>query len=681
VTTLRIWERQLGAWTEGSFEIPLRFRVVPGIWPDIEIGPAEGTGTDVSAAAYELVLRCDPGESGSLSVDVGGFRVSLLGRTLVVGDARIVVPGRGAVHLVLHIDGADGTVTVEDLEPIAVTAIQRQVDGAAGGQTTNIEGFRVGAAVPAVGSALVGGGLVLLEAVIYGLREVESALYRTAAAMDEGPGELFYGSDRFAVHDRCVTDAALDDPAALVTDRTTIVSPQRVIEEFVWRDNEFGDMTRVVDRREMWRSRVEPGRFPELTTTFRSVDAAFALALETFQRNASGEFALPGETGMWSAGYFQGPGLGFGVWKRDSSHIAMRSGNLLDPDVARATLAYVVNSGFDNGSDGDALPTVAVWDHYLATGDESLIHETWPRLVQAGAALDARFDVDRGLVAAAQATSNDCFDEPEAGGFALSVQVYAMQTYAALSSMSGFPGVDGTRATHWAERAETMRRSIRASYWNPEHGYFTSGPVGSESFDSGYWETSGAEAALWFVSDDAETESVLRRMRDVAMSPFGVVLFPYKEHVNHFCGSVWYGWQAGIARAAARTGDAELVRELVAQQVRTVVRNTTFYEVTDAASGESWRWPGQLWHAAGFVSLVLYGVLGIRYDLHGMTFTPAVAPQFDGAQLAGLRFRGAVLDVSIRGHGSRCEVTLDGRVVDRLQTDQTGRHTVVLAMR
>jgi hypothetical protein len=229
-----------------------------------------------------------------------------------------------------------------------------------------------------------------------------------------------------------------------------------------------------------------------------------------------------------------------------------------------------------------------------------------------------------------------------------------------------------------------MRGAIVEQYWNPRHGFFTSGPTGSEAWERGYWETSGAEAALWgFLGADAEprTAEVLRRLREVAMSEFGVVLFPYKDRGNHFTGSVWYCWQAGIARAAARAGDAELVHRLVAQQVRTVVRNKTFYEVTDAVSGESWRWPGQLWHAAGFASLILFGVLGIRYDLDGMTFTPAVAPAFAGTRLDGLRYRDAILDIEVRGHGTHSTITLDGEPVERIAPDTTGRHAVVVTVR
>jgi glycogen debranching enzyme len=351
--------------------------------------------------------------------------------------------------------------------------------------------------------------------------------------------------------------------------------------------------------------------------------------------------------------------------------------------VARASLAYVVHAGFDNGSDGHSLPAVAIWDHVLATGDESLARETWERLSATAAVLDGRFDEYRGLVAAAQSTSNDAFEEPEVDGFALSTEVYSMQTYEALSRMAALPGIEDHRADRWGDRAAALRANILDQYWNPEHGFFTSGPRGSEAFARGYWETSGAEAALWgFLGEKADRVAgqVLQRMREVAMSDYGVVLFPYRERGNHFTGSVWYCWQAGIARAAARVGDAGLIRQLVGQQARTVVRNKTFYEVTDAATGDSWRWPGQLWHAAGFVSLLLSGVLGIRYDVDGMTFTPAVAPEFAGTRLERLRYRSAELNIEIRGHGTQCRMTLDGQPADRIPVGLTGRHTVVLAM-
>lgn len=679
MTRARVWERRAVPADGDALELPLRFRAVPGRWPEIELAPPDGTRADVAATGHEIRVVADTGERGTLLLDVGGFRVAVSGRTVSTGADAAELPGSGPIELALETRGDTAVLTVDGTHRAHLIADAVEEQGAAP-VTENITGFRLRARPAAAGRLEPGGETRIVDARVWGLRDAESALYRAAATVVPDAGRTFFATPAYAVADARVHDEG--DVPALVPDSRTIVSPIRVVEEFEWRDTPYGDMTRVADRTELWRSIVEPGRFPTLTTGFRTVDAAFELGLETFQRNASEEFALPGETGLWSAGYFQGSGQGFGSWRRDTAHIALRAGNLIDPEVARASLLHVVGAGFDNGSDGDALPAVAIWDHYLATGDSGLVDATWPALTDLAAALDARFDARRGLVAAEQSTSNDLFNEPEAGGFALGTEVYAMASYDALARMAALPHVGDDRAAAWAERAAAMRAAILASYWNPELGFFTSGPAGSPGFASGVWETSGAEAALWFLGAGEErVRSTLEAMRSVAMSDYGVVLFPHRDDDNHFCHSVWYCWEAGLARAAAGVGDAALVHRLIAQQVRTVVLNKTFYEVTDARDGKSWRWPGQLWHAAGFVSKVLSGVFGVRYDERGMTFVPAVAREFEGARLEGLRYRAATLDLEIQGFGTRCTLLVDGRPAERLDAAISGRHDVILAMK
>lgn len=674
----RVWKRHAVRISDDVYELPLRFRVVPGVWPEIVLAEADGTRADVRADEHEVRLVCDPGREGTVRIAVRGASVVVRGRTVVTTGRR--VPGSGPFEVVVRVSRDAANVAAGGGEPVTLVLDDEAPTVAATAVTDNVAGFRVASGPAAVGRVELGDGARLLSAVVFGLAEPRSTVHRRVEPTLDA-GREFYRGATFTVSDtRVVDDGGIP---ALVPDSRTIVSPLRVTEEFAWRDTPYGDMTRVADRTESWHSVVEPGRFPVLATEYRSVDAAFTLALETFQRNSSDEFSLPGQTGIWGAGYFQGTGLGFGSWKRDTAHVALRAGNLLDPEVARASLAWAVNDGFDNGSDGDALPAVAIWDHVLATGDESLAIETWPGLTAAAAALDARYDVDLDLISAPQSTSNDLFDEPEAGGYALSTEIYAMQTYRALAQMAKLPHIRDEREAVWRARSDAMRRSIAARYWSAEHGYFTSGPVGTPAHTDGVWETSGVEAAVWgFLDDDPDrAASVVARSREVASSDYGLVLFPHRDDDNHFCHSVWYCWQAGFARAAARLGDAAFIHRLIGEQVRTVVLNKTFYEVTDATSGASWRWPGQLWHAAGFASLLLYGVFGISYDARGMTFAPAVAPEFAGARLDGLRFRAAVLDIEIVGHGSRCDMMLDGRPASRVAPDLVGRHSVRLVMR
>lgn len=679
---VRVWEREAIVSSDGTLQLPLRFRVVPDTWPNIRLASPEGTPSDVTAQAHEVRVRFEPGLDNRLDVEIGGANVSFVGRTARTSSGEVIAPGAGPIDLTLLIEDGAAQLVLDGSPMLTLDTGEGRGDQGVAAVSENIEGFRVASPVASFATVTAPDRAVLLDARVFGLRERRSPLHHRTSATTSA-GETFYQSTTYVVADGVVIDDTDLGEPALVPDRMTIVSPIRVVEEFRWRDTGRGDMIRVADRTEMWRSHVEPSRYPRLETRFRSVDAAFELAMETFQRNTDGEFSLPGQTGLWSAGFFQGPGEGFGSWRRDTSHIALRSGNLLDPSGARSSLASAAAGAFDNGSDGDVLPAVAVWDYYLATGDKTLLEQLWPALHSAAARLDARFDPHRHLIHAPHSTSNDLFDELDSGGYALSTEVYAARSYEALADIAEVLERGTSNRVAWRQRADTMKRTILDQYWNPERGYFTSGPRGTPAFDQGTWETSGAEAILWDRTDAADGKSrvTLRAVHEVAMSDYGIVLFPNRAADDHFANSVWYCWQAGIARAAARAGDANLVHTLIGQQVRTVVRNKTFYEVTDAHTGASWRWPGQLWHAAGFASLLLFGALGITYDRSGMRFSPAIVPELDGLRLTNLKYRQSVLDVEVRGHGTRFTLEVDGSPAEAISPSLTNHHSATLTAR
>ncbi len=49
----------------------------------------------------------------------------------------------------------------------------------------------------------------------------------------------------------------------------------------------------------------------------------------------------------------------------------------------------------------------------------------------------------------------------------------------------------------WREKSKKIKESIQRKYWHEDAGYFTSGPIGSESYQNKMWETSGEEAVVW----------------------------------------------------------------------------------------------------------------------------------------------------------------------------------------
>ncbi len=670
---LRIWTRDwnhIPLSAEGQkFSFCTDFRLAPGKWPDIRILPAEGANGDISAELFEFITQIDMTEAEEAEIRLGGASIVLKKSEGTIGCMGVTAPLRyDENNIKLHI-----FLDKSSLELFAQ-----------GGQ----------AAMSVVLPALDGTGEVELSChkgrafissfEVFGLRGIWPAAAEAGLIAEASKDDaLIYSSGSFKVYGGRVEDAVYGEPPAFVPDRDTIISPTRVLEEFQWRDTPWGDMTRVVDHGNVWHPNHEICKFPDVFTGINTFDAAYRVALDILYRCSGDEFARPGEKGLWSAGYFQGYGEGFGVWVRDTAHVAIRTGNLLDPEGARRSLLYTTMGGFDNAVDGIGMPIVGICDYYLATGDLTLARDTWTNLKSRIVRLEERFDKSRGLIAAEQSTSNDAFPEPECGGFSLATEIYYMEAFRAMARMGRHLGEKPELTGKWVEMGQLLLNNIRTQYWKDTAGYFTSGPAGSESYRCDYWETSGQEMAIWpryGIASGEQRKKILGKLSQTAMNEFGINVFPYREEPGHFCNAAWVAWTAGIAAAAGKEGQLDLLMQLMAQQVRNCVMNKTFYEVVDYNTGRAWRWPGQLWHAAGFLSYFYLGVLGMEYEEDGLYLAPAVPEPLAGLRLVDFRYRKAVLDISVDGWGTHCAMKMDGAAAGHIPAQLEGRHRIELFM-
>lgn len=671
---LRIWKR---SWSDFElkngliFSSKLDFKIAPGdYWPDIRILPAEGTLNDITSDMLEAIIALETAEVDLLEIRLFGVSIFLNISEKTLGCMDITAPlpcDKSNVKLQLLLDRSSLEIMACDGRVVLAAAVSPDYN------KRDIELF------------CHKGTVVITSAEVFGLRRIWNTEEENKL-IEEGAKEnaVVYQSESYTIYNKRIEDAVYGEPAAFVPDRNTIVSPVRLAEEFEWRKSKAGDMNRVIDRGNVWHPNYMISKFPDIFTGYNTFDAAYRLALDIFYRCASDEFARPGEKGLWSAGQFQGPGEGFGVWVRDTTHVAIRIGNLLDPAGARRSLLYTTMAGFDNGVDGIGLPIVGIWDYFLATGDLTLVKETWLNLKGRIARLEERFDSRRGLIAAEQSTSNDAFPEPECGGYSLATEIYFMEAFRAMAKMGKYMEEDQSRINQWEEMGDLLLNNIRKQYWKESAGFFTSGPVGSESFSNDFWESSGQEMAVWpryGIANKEQRAKILDKLPEVAMNEFGVNVFPYREEVNHFCNAAWVVWTAGMAAAAGRERNLDLLMRLIAQQVRNCVMNKTFYEVIDYKTGRAWRWPGQLWQAAGFISYFYFGVLGLEYGECGLTLTPAVPKLFSNLRIESFRYRKATLDFIVHGWGTQGTVKLDGTAIDCIPADIEGKHTVEVLMR
>ncbi len=643
----------------------VQFSARPTKWPEIDVVESDSGDAEVTATAHEIEMLLDSGQERIV-------RMSLLGFPLAYDAGLSMLRAGGELIPLPTKDGLVRLHCVMDDDALELSA---------GGCVYR---FSPAGSAPRVAFETDGNTACLARLRIFGLRapgyERRSAEEIAATSY---PNETVYENGAFRIFPNHVEDRAYGEPPAYVPCRDVVFSPTRVTEEFPWRHTPWGDMTRVINRSDRWEAPASLGRFPDLHTGIPTFDAAYRIALDVLNNAADPRFALAGERGMWSAGAFQGEGMGFGVWRRDSAQIILKCAALYDGAVTANTLRHIFFGGFDNGADGIPMPIMALGDYFLATGDRALAKSLWECVAGGLERADALFDQARGLCRAPRSSSNDAFDEPEAGGYALSTQVYFMAAYEAGARMAGALGEDAARAQRWEKRAALLRENIRALYWNPEYGYYTSGPEGSESYEKGYWETCGQECALWDKFDIARPDqkaSILARLPKTAMTSYGIALMPYRADKNHFTSAVWPVYCTGFAQAAAQLGRQDLLLDLIAQQVRAAVMNKTFYEVLDSDSGLTWRWPSQTWHAAGFISMFLYGVFGVSYAEDGLSFNPCVPEKLRDICLNGLRYRGARLEIAAHGWGRLERMAVDGCPVRLLQPGVEGNVKIDLFM-
>jgi hypothetical protein len=674
LTNLRVWNRSwkdVDLQTGRPFAIPLRFSFVPSreTWqrPGGSVEPATGTDRDITAAGYEAIAEIHIGNTQRIEINLCG-RSAIWDRATQTLNGNASVPSTdGVIRIRLVADQESFRALTEEGKPILT-------------ESATIESDR-----PELTITALEGDARLTHLDVFGLRNPQpTAEEASLAALAAADQRVFYRSTSYTVFGSRIEDSVYGPPAASVPDRNTIVSPTRVIEGFelnldIWRPHLQG---RVVDHQTIWHPNAGIKRFPTLKTAWPTVDAAYRVALDVLHRSSTEEFiSNPDDLGKWQAGFFMGEHFGFGIWMRDSTHIALRAGNLIDSQIARNTLVHITRTGIDNGCDGVLMPIVGLWDYHLITGDDTAIRETWPKLKELIAKIDAQFDSERGLVKAAHSTSNDAFPEPEAGGFSLGTEAYFMLAYQAMADLGALMNEDAETVRAWKARGELLRANIQKQYWKESAGFFTTGPMGSEGYEKDFWESAGQELAIWprfGIASPEQRRKVLDRLPEVAMNEFGVDVFPYRPETDHFRGAGWVVWTAGMAAAANREGRLDILQQMIGQQVRNAVMNKTFYEVIDCESGRAWRWPGQLWQAAGFLSYFYNGVLGMEFTQNGLTLNAAVPESLAGMEIMNFSYRKATLDIQVTGWGTAGKVYLDGKRVEIIPADLVGRHSVEL---
>ncbi|HEU4881274.1 MAG TPA: hypothetical protein VFT45_03485 [Longimicrobium sp.] len=446
--------------------------------------------------------------------------------------------------------------------------------------------------------------------------------------------------------------------------------------------------------RAVWTRRADLAAFPRMRSPERLVDALYSLSLEELTQ-------LVREDGALSAGA-KWPG----VWTRDVAYSSVLSLAIVAPDAVRKSLMAKVDSAGriiqDTGTGGswpvstDRMTwALAAWELYAVTGDRNWLRKAYDIISRsAGADLHAALDVNTGLMSGETSfmdwreQSYPRWMDPRdiAQSAATSTNIVHYATYRLLADMAD---ALGESPTQWTEVADGLRTAINTHLWQPDLGWYATFRYG-RAFPSRSPRSDALAEALAIIygaADDAQQARLAARMPVV---DFGAPTFwPYIPNIpSYHNGALWPFVNAFWLWASAEAGNTAGVEHGLASIWRpaalfltnkeNMVASTGHFDGTELNSDR------QLWSVAGNLAASYRVLFGMRFDPDRLRFTPMVPPAYGGERtLSGLRYRGATLTITVRGHGDGvASVRLDGQPVERAEVPAslTGEHTVEIQM-
>ncbi|HEV7590958.1 MAG TPA: hypothetical protein VGO40_22795 [Longimicrobium sp.] len=446
--------------------------------------------------------------------------------------------------------------------------------------------------------------------------------------------------------------------------------------------------------RGIWARHADLSAFPQLRSPAPLVDALYRMSLEELRQ-------LVRDDGALSAGA-KWPG----VWTRDVSYASVLGLAIVAPDAVRRSLLAKVDPGGriiqDTGTGGswpvstDRMTwALAAWELYAVTGDRDWLRRAYDVIRRSAEAdLHAIVDPETGLATGETSfmdwreQSYPRWMEPRdiARSAAVGTNVVHYATYRILADMAEALGEPSTR---WSRTADGLRTAINAHLWQPGLGWYASFRYG-RTFPSLAPRSDAlgeALAIIYGVADSARGAQVSARTPVVA---FGAPTFwPYIPNMTKYHNAaLWPFVNAYWTWAAAEAGNTAAVEHGLASIYRPAALFLTNKENMVAQTGH---FDGtvlnsdrQLWSVAGNLATQYRVLFGMRFRPDRLAFAPMVPPAYAGERtLSNLRYRGAVLTVTVRGSGDGvASARLDGRPVARAEIPATltGAHTLEIEL-
>lgn len=467
---------------------------------------------------------------------------------------------------------------------------------------------------------------------------------------------------------------------------------------------------------------------PRLRSSAGADHEVLSLAYAAALRNLLDVNTIPTRTDVDAPVFIRAGGGYPEPWTRDAAINSWHAASLLAPQIAADTLLKVC----DRRSDGtrviaqdnqwwdQIIWVIAAWHHVATTGDEAFAKDAYQIGRQSHRILHrAHYNATFGLYMGGALMQDGISGYPSPPyepdnsstfvlGHARSHHIMCLSTNAvyarALADLGRLAQIAGEDAAPWQAASEAVAAAINSHLWNAHtglYGYFIGGDVDAPATLDNHQEAAGLALAIEFgVADAQRTASILANTH---REPRGVVnVWPHFDRFspqrpgrhNAICWPMVMGlWAFAAACAPDPAAFGRALDDLLDLFHGSGYELFEVYHAVTGAVDGGWQhgahWqslPDQTWSATALLRLVHEGLFGMRFTLGGIRFRPTVPPGRGGLTLTGLAYRGAVLDMSVEGDGSRLRgIAVDGVPIDpdaavHLPASLVGRHGVALTV-
>ena len=466
------------------------------------------------------------------------------------------------------------------------------------------------------------------------------------------------------------------------------------------------------------------GAYESALTDLFGINSTYA---DPAEYDVAGLVTYPSGTFVRAGGGYPSPQR----WSRDAAVNAWNAASLLSPLTGRNTLWAVVDRQADGGlivqQDNQwwdqVVWVVSAWNHYLVTGDREFLADAYQTAANTLAEREAKnFNSDYGLFQGPSFMNDGIAGYPAPpwttgvnSSFVLDYphtdDLMCLSTnclyYGAYQAAAGMADALKHRsdASRYRAAAARVRDAVNRHLWREDagsYGYFVHG----QDAQAGTLDTSqeGAGLAFAVLFAVADAGRARRLVAGTHWQPHGIVnVWPHFERFSddrpgrhNVC--VWPMVHSMFGHAAAVAGRADLFARAV-EELATLVKDSDdgFYELYNSSTGAvdgGWQTggdgtaqhftsqPDQAWSATGYLRMILSGLAGVGFTEQGLRLAPTLPAGWGPVTLAGLPYRDATLDITLKGAGGKvraCEV--DGRsAAPFVPADAAGHHTVEMTL-